>query len=165
MNKKLTTLLVIGAALSMSNTAMAVGSDSGTMTVSADVATGCTVSDATMDFGQINFLLGADIVASTAGSLKIACNGISPTIKTSSPRILKNLNGDEIPFKLGTSPTAALTDTLPKDPTAGVAIAPAVVPLDGVEHAFDLFGLIPAAAYAGKPAGIYKADITVVVGY
>jgi spore coat protein U-like protein len=165
MNKKRIILALTVMVLSMSNTAMAVGSDSATMTVSANIVTGCTVSDATMDFGDINFLLGEAIVASTAGSLKIACNGVSPTIKTSSPRVLRNTNNDEIPFKLGTSPTAALTDTLPADPTAGVAIAPAVLPLDGVAVAFDLFGLIPAAAYAGKPAGIYTASITVVVAY
>lgn len=165
MNKKLTILMLFGVALSTSNAAMA-DTASGTMTVSATVAEGCSVSAATMTFPPISHFSDADVVADTAGSLLIACTaGTTPLIWSDSTRTLSGPGAgvEIIPFSLGQTPAAALTDALPIISTGEAIAAPFVA--DGTEQAVPLHGLIKAADFAGKPPGVYTASITINVNY
>lgn len=165
MNKILTILAALGAALSMSNAAMA-GTASGTMTVSATVSEACSVSASTMVFPAISPFSETDVVADTAGSLLIACTALTtPLIWSDSPRVLTGPGAgvDEIPFSLGQTPATALTDALPIIATGEAIAAPFVA--DGTEQPVPLHGLIKAADYAGKVPGLYSAVITINVNY
>ena len=165
MNKKLTILAALGAALSMSNAAMA-ATASGTMTVSATVGEAYSVSASTMVFPAISPFADTDVVADTAGSLLIACTAsTTPLIWSDSPRVLIGPGAGvvEIPFSLGQTPATALTDALPVI-AAGEAIAAPFV-ADGTEQSVALHGLIRAADYAGKDPGVYTASITINVNY
>lgn len=165
MNKKLAILAVFGVAFGMSNTAMA-ATESGTMTVSATVSEACSVSAATMTFPPISTFAVTDVVADTSGSLLIACTAqTTPLIWSDSPRILTGPGAGTvtIPFRLGQTPAAALTDALPII-AAGEAIAAPFV-ADGTEQAVPLHGLIKAADYAGLAPGLYTASITINVSY
>lgn len=165
MNKKLTILALLAAALSMSNAAMAQTS-SGTMTVSATVDAGCSVSAATMVFPAISSFAVSDVVADTAGSLLIACTtGTTPLLWSDSPRVLTGPGAGvpEIPFSLGQTTATALTDALPIV-AAGEAIAAPFV-ADGTEQSVPLHGLIKAADYVGKDPGLYSTSITINVEY
>jgi hypothetical protein len=158
-------LAAIGVASSMSNAAMA-QSASGTMTVSATVSEGCSVSASTMTFPAISPFADTDVVADTAGSLLIACTALTtPLIWSDSLRILTGPGAGEveIPFSLGQTPATALTDALPII-VAGEAIAAPFV-ADGTEQAVPLHGLIKAADYAGMAPGLYTAIITINVNY
>jgi hypothetical protein len=165
MNNKLKILAVIAVAFSISHAAMA-ATVSGTMTVSATVGTGCTVSAATMTFPAISSFASTDIVADTAGSLLIACTaGTTPLIWSDSPR---NLTGPgagivEIPFSLGQTTATVATNALPII-AAGEAIAAPFV-ADGKEWEVPLHGLIKAADYLGKAPGVYTGSITINVSY
>jgi len=165
MNKKLTILALLGAALSMSNAAVA-QTASGTMTVSATVAEACSVSASTMTFPAISSFSDTDVVADTAGSLLIACNsGTTPLIWSDSTRVLSGPGAgvDTIPFSLGQTSATALTDALPIISTGEAIAAPFVA--DGTEQAVPLHGLIKAADYAGKAPGLYSTSITINVEY
>jgi hypothetical protein len=162
MNKKLTTLVVIGAALCMCNTAIA-ASDSDTMTVSATMAGGCTVSAASMIFPQMNPLMTGDLQTTTAGSLMIACTSdVTPLIWSDSARELVSA-ANTIPFSLGQTLESAKTNALPVI-SSGQAIAAPFVG-NGLEQAVPLHGLIKFADYSGKPAGTYTAFIMINVNY
>ena len=163
MNNKLKILAVIAVAFSISHAAMA-ATVSGTMTVSATVGTGCTVSAATMTFPAISSFASTDIVADTAGSLLIACTaGTTPLIWSDSPRILTGLGDAEIPFSLGQTTATVATNALPII-AAGEAIAAPFV-ADGKEWEVPLHGLIKAADYLGKAPGVYTGSITINVSY
>jgi spore coat protein U-like protein len=163
MSKKLTTLAVIGVALSMSNTTMAT-TGSGIMTVSVTLAEACSVSSATMTFPTISRFADTDIVADSAGTLLIKCTAsTTPKIWSDSTRVLTGPGADVIPFSLGQTTDEALTDTLPKI-AAGQAIA-APFTADGAKRSVALHGLIKAADYTGKAAGIYTASIKINVNY
>lgn len=165
MNKKLTTLAVLGYALSMSNAAMA-ATASGTMTVSASVSEACSVSAATMVFPAISPFANTDVIADTAGSLMIACTALTtPLIWSDSLRVLTGPGAGvvEISFSLGQTPATALTDSLPII-AAGEAIAAPFV-ADGLEQSVPLHGLIKAADVAGKAPGVYMGTITINVNY
>lgn len=165
MNKKLTTLAIIGVALSMSNAAMAAAA-SGTMTVSATVTGGCTVSAAAMTFPAISTYADTDVVADTAGSLLIACTALTtPLLWSDSPRVLKGPGAGvvEIPFSLGQTTATVATDALPTTATGEAIAAPFTA--DGTEQAVPLHGLIKAADYAEKDPGLYTASITINVNY
>lgn len=165
MNKKLTILAIIGVALSMSNAAMAAAA-SGTMTVSATVTGGCTVSAAAMTFPEISTFAVTDVNANTAGSLLIACSaGTTPLLWSDTSRILTGPGAGivEIPFSLGQTTATVLTNALPIT-AAGEAIA-APFAADGTEQAVPLHGLIKAADYLGKAPGVYTASILINVNY
>ena len=165
MKSNLFTLPACGVALSMANMAMAATS-SGTMTVTATVGQACSVSSATMVFPLFTPFSDQDIVADTAGSLKITCTaGTTPLIWSDSPRILKGPGAGtvEIPFSLGQTPATALTDTLPTALPGEAIAAPFVA--DGTERPVELNGLIKAADHAGKDPGTYSAVITINVDY
>lgn len=165
MNKKLTILVVLGCALSISNAAIA-ATASGTMTVSASVSEACSVSAATMVFPAISPFANTDVSADTAGSLLIACTALTtPLIWSDSLRVLKGPGAgvEEIPFSLGQTPATALTDALPIIATGEAIAAPFVA--NGTEQSVPLHGLIKAADYAGKPPGTYMATITINVNY
>jgi hypothetical protein len=163
MSKKLTTLAVIGVALSMSNTAMA-SNGSGTMIVSVTLTEACSVSSASMTFPTISRFADTDIVADSAGSLLIMCTAsTAPKIWSDSTRVLTGPGAAVIPFSLGQTTAAALNDTLPKI-AAGQAIA-APFTADGTRRSVALHGLIKAEDYTGKAAGLYTASIRINVNY
>ncbi|MFT5604927.1 MAG: hypothetical protein ACI9G5_001892 [Paracoccaceae bacterium] len=163
MNKKLTTLAVVGVALSMSSTAMA-ATGPGTMTISATLAEACSVSSARMTFPPISRFSDTDIVADLAGTLLIMCtSSTAPKIWSDSPRVLIGPGAAEIPFSLGQTTATVLTDALPKISTGQAIAAPFVA--NGTEQAVALHGLIKAADYTGKAGGLYTASITMNVNY
>ena len=165
MKSNLFTLAACGVALSMANMAMA-GTSSGTMTVSATINQACSVSSATMVFPLFTPFSDQDIVADTAGSLKITCStGTTPLIWSDSPRVLTGPGTGtvEIPFSLGQTSAAALTDALPKTGTGEAIAAPFVA--DGTEQSVELNGLIKATDHANKDPGTYSAVITINVDY
>ncbi|WP_171901027.1 spore coat protein U domain-containing protein [Glaciecola punicea] len=153
-----------GVALSMANMAMA-DTSPGTMTVTATIGQACSVSSATMVFPSFSPFSTQDLVADTAGSLKITCTaGTTPLIWSDSPRLLKGPGAGtvEIPFSLGQTPATALTNALPTA-LPGEAIASFVA--DGTERPVQLNGLIKAADHESKDPGIYKAVIIINVEY
>jgi spore coat protein U-like protein len=161
-SKKLATLVVIGVALSISNMAMA-SAGSGTMIVSATLTEACSVSSASMTFPTISRFADTDIVADSSGSLMIGCTaGTTPLIWSDANRVLTN-GASTIAFTLGQTPATALTDALPKI-VAGQAIAAPFV-ANGIAQSVPLHGLIKAADYTGKAAGLYTASITINVNY
>lgn len=168
MNKTLTILAALGVTLSMSNAAMATWKASGTMTVSATVGSGCTVSAAAMTFPAISAFADTDVIADTSESLLIKCTaGTSPRIWSDTTRVLMGpgIGGSEqIPFSLGQTPATASAAGLPLTAAAGEAIAAPFV-ADGTEQAVPLHGLIKAADYLGKAPGVYSASIAINVNY
>lgn len=165
MKSNLFTLAACGVALSMANMAIAATS-SGTMTVTATVSDACSVSSATMVFPSFTPFSTEDLVADTAGSLRITCTaGTTPLIWSDSPRVLTGPGAGtvEIPFSLGQTPATALTDALPIAVPGEAIAAPFVA--DGTEQPVPLNGLIKAADHAGKDPGIYNAMITINVDY
>jgi hypothetical protein len=163
MNKKLTTLAAIGVALSMSNTAIAT-TGPGSMTVSATLADACSVSSATMIFPTISRFANTDIVAESAGTLLIKCTAsTAPKIWSDSTRVLTGPGAAEIPFGLGQTTAAALTDALPKIAADKVIASPFVA--NGAEQSVALHGLIKAVDYTGKALGLYTTSIKMNVDY
>jgi hypothetical protein len=165
MNRKLTTLGIIAAALSMNNTAMATTAI-GTMTVSATMGEACSVSSATMTFPPISPFASGDIVADTAGSLLVACTALTtPLIWSDSPRVLTGPGAGiaEIPFSLGQTTATALTNALPIISTGQAIAAPFVA--NGTQQSVALHGLIKVADYTGKAPGLYTASIMMNINY
>lgn len=166
MKSNLFTLPACGVALSMANMAMAETS-SGTMTVSATINQACSVSSATMVFPLFTPFSDQDIVADTAGSLKITCTAgtTTPTIWSGSSRVLTGPGAGtvEIPFSLGQTSATALTNALPTTGPGEAIAAPFVA--DGTEQPVPLNGLIRAADHSDKDPGTYSAVITINVDY
>jgi len=159
-------LLVAGMVMGSTNVSAATAS--GDMTVSANLTSGCTVSNSSLDFGDIVALLvTGDDTADTGTTLKIACsNGTSPVIYTTTTRTLTGsgtASGGSIAFNLSQTAGAA-TDTL-ANTTTGEAIAAAGWDEDGAEHDVPIYGRIPAANFSTQPVGPYSATITMSVDY
>jgi spore coat protein U-like protein len=162
-NRKLTTMMVIGVALSISSTATAT-TGPGTMTVSATLAEACSVSSATMTFPPISRFAVTDIAADSAGTLLITCSAsTTPSIWSDSTRVLTGPDAAEIPFSLGQTTATALTDALPIISTGQAIAAPFVA--NGTEQSVALHGLIKAADYIGKAPGLYTTSIKMNVDY
>jgi spore coat protein U-like protein len=162
-NKKLTTLTVIGVALSISNVAMATTGPA-TMTVSATLAEACSVSSATMIFPPFSRFTGTDIAADSAGTLLITCSAsTTPLIWSDSTRVLSGPGAAEIPFSLSQRTATASTDALPTISTGQAIAAPFVA--NGTEQSVALHGLIKAADYMGKAPGLYTTSIKMNVDY
>ncbi|MFQ3200899.1 MAG: hypothetical protein ACI9SK_001629 [Zhongshania sp.] len=162
-NKKLTTLTIVGVALGISNVAMAT-TGPGTMTVSATLSEACSLSSATMIFPPISRFADTDIAADSAGTLLITCSAsITPLIWSDSTRVLNGPGAAEIPFSLGQTTATALTDALPTISTGQAIAAPFVA--NGTEQSVALHGLIKAADYIGKASGLYTTSIKMNVDY
>jgi spore coat protein U-like protein len=162
-SKKLATLAVSGVALSMSGAAMA-ATGPGTMTVSLTLTEACSVSSAAMTFPAISRFADTDIVADSAGTLRIACTAsTAPQIWSDSARVLTGPGAAEIPFSLGQTTAAALTNALPVISTGQAIAAPFLG--NGTEQSVALHGLIKAGEYTGKAPGLYTASITMNVNY
>jgi hypothetical protein len=162
MSKKLTTLGLIGVALSMSGAAMAVGQvASGMMTITATMTSGCSLTGATMTFAAISPFATADLLADTGQSLKVTCTGVAaPGIGSGSARVLTGPEGETIAFGLG---QVAGTYALPVIATGEAIVAPFAS--NGIAQVVTLHGKILAADYLGKPAGAYTASIKLDVNY
>jgi len=161
----LSVLAATGFVLGMSGMAMAAGTASGTMTVTATLSEACSVSNATMIFTPFSPFLGSDVVTDTAGTLMINCTAgtTAPLIWSDTPRSLVGPAAATIAFSLGQTEATALTNALPLISTGEAIAAPWVA--DGSAHAVPLHGLIKAADYVGKAPGVYSAAIIVNVSY
>lgn len=140
--------------------------ETGTMTVSATLVSGCTVGDSALDFGNITALSsGTDATADTAETLKIACTtGTTPVIYSTTERTLTGsgtAEGSSIAFYLSQTADAA-ADNLPNT-TTGEPITDFTA--DGSEKTVVIYGRVPVANYGNQPAGVYTATITMSVDY
>jgi hypothetical protein len=162
MKKTLSILAAVGLVLGMGRMAAIAGTATSAMTASATLEHSCTVSEAAMSFTNSAALLStADQTADTGTTLKVACTtGSSPTIWSSSPRILES-GTDSFAFNLSQESGAAVDD-LPND-SPGQAIAGYVA--DGTEKVVPLYGKILASNFGDKPGKVYSANITVSVNY
>ena len=165
MKKTLSVLAAFGFILIMSGMAMAAGTASGTMTVSATLGEACSVSNATMTFPAFSPFSGVDVVADTAGTLMINCTAgtTAPLIWSDTPRLLVGPGAATIAFTLGQTVATALTNALPLISTGEAIAAPFAA--TGLAQAVPLHGLIRAADYVGKAPGVYSAAIIVNVSY
>jgi spore coat protein U-like protein len=165
MKNKLMALTAIGVVLGISNVASA-DTAAGVMTVSATVGEACSVSASTMIFPTLTPFANIDVMTDTAGSLIIACTAATtPLIWSDTPRVLTGPGAGvvEIPFSLGQTNAAVLTNALPII-VAGEAIAAPFV-ADGTEQVVPMYGLIKAVDYTDKAPGLYSTVITINVNY
>jgi len=165
-NKKTRLVALVAALGTISSASVFAATESGTMTVSATLVGGCTVSDATLAFGDISALLtSADATGDTAGSLSIACSsGTTPVIYTTSPRTLTGSGtalGNSMAFNLSQTAGAA-TDNLPAIAT-GEAITGFTA--NGDAQVVPIYGRVLAANFGDKLVGPYSATITISVDY
>jgi hypothetical protein len=163
MKKTLSVLAALGLVLSMSGMAMAAGTASGEMTTRALLVNSCTVSAATMTFGDIAGLVSTgDQTTDTAGSLMVACTtGVVPYIWSNTGRVLTGPGGT-IAFKLSQTSGAA-DNQLPIKAVTRESIRGYTS--DGTMIAVPLYGSILATNFGGKPAGTYTANILVNIEY
>jgi hypothetical protein len=162
MKKTLSVLFAVGLVLSMGKMTAVAGTTASSITASATLEDSCTVSDAAMSFTNSAALLTTpDQTADTGTTLKVACTtGSSPTIWSSSPRILES-GTDSFAFNLSQESGAAFDD-LPND-SPGQAISGYIA--DGTEKVVLLYGKILTSNFGDKPGKMYSANITVSVNY
>jgi hypothetical protein len=162
MKKILLVLAVLGLILGMRGIAMAAGTATGNMDVSATLTDSCTVSASTMAFGSIEALASTAAVTATSANLQVACTaGTSPKIWSDSTRTLVN-GGNNFAFNLSQT-SGAVADDLPTTTVAAEAIIGYTA--TGSLITVPLYGKILPANFGSKPAGSYLRTITVSVDY
>lgn len=167
-NKKslLGALLAVGMA--MGSTSVYAATATGDSTVTATVTNTCSVSASTLSFGSIAALnTTADVIGDTAGSLTVACTTgtTTPKIYSATARTMSNGVGTTPPtlaFNLSQTAGAATND-LPINLTTAAAMTGYTA--NGSAIAVPIYGRIPSASFAGKPAGSYTATIVISVDY
>jgi hypothetical protein len=160
--KALLGAMVATGMLVASSSAFAVTA-TGTMTVNATLTSGCTVSNATIDFASATALTSSsDVTGDTGSTLKIACSsGTSPMIWSDTGRTLVN-GGNSFAFNLSQTSGAA-SDNLPA--VTGSAEAITGFTADGTEKTVTIYGKILASNFGSKPAGSYTKAVTLSVNY
>jgi spore coat protein U-like protein len=170
-NKKALFGALLAAGMVMGSASVSALKETGTMTVSANLTSSCSVSDSALDFGNILALAGTtDIQADTGTTLKIACstgttNPVIYSVPGISPRILNGSGtaaGDTIAFNLSQNPGAASDDLAPT--STGEAIGSGWT-ANGVAQTVMIYGRIPAANYGAKKGGFYSTTIDINVEY
>jgi spore coat protein U-like protein len=161
MNKKSVSLLALALAAVFAGSASA-GEVSSTMTVSANIQAGCTVSPtSSISFAPIAGLDSVgDMNANSGSSFRVACsNGATVGIYSSSTReMAKGL--DTIPFSLSLASDGTNSlSTSSESPTAFAGTQ------DGSAHDVVIYGHVANADFKGKPVGAYTTEITVAVVY
>jgi len=142
------------------------GTQTGNLTVSAVLASACSVSTApAISFASFSTLAGTDQTADTGTSLQVACSaGLTPVLFASGTRTMVDGGGlNPIAFNLSLTAGAIANDL-------AIAIGPAAsfgLTQDGAPHAVVLYARVPLANYAAKAAGIYStaAPLVVTVSY
>lgn len=166
-NKKSLLGALVAAGLTMASTGVYAATSSGNSTVTATVTNTCSVSASTLSFGSIAALnTTADVTGDTAGSLSVACTTGTTTPKIYSTTARTMSNGATTPSTLAfnLSQTAgAATNDLPA--TAIAAVAMTGYTANGAAIVVPIYGRIPSASFAGKPAGSYTATIVISVDY
>lgn len=164
-NKKSRLVALVAALGVMSSASAFAATESGAMTTSATLVSGCTVSAATLDFGAsiIALLSQGDVTADTGTTLQVACStGTSPKIYSTTARTLADASTNTIAFHLSQTAGAA-TDDLPNTAVGAEVISGYTA--NGAEQAVMIYGRIPVANYGAQPAGAYTATITMNVDY
>lgn len=142
------------------------GTQTGNLTVSAVLASACSVSTApAINFASFSSLAGTDQMADTGTSLQVACSaGLTPVLFASGTRTMVDSGGlNPIAFNLSLTAGAIANDL-------AIAIGPAAsfgLTQDGAPHAVVLYARVPLANFAAKAAGIYStaAPLVVTVSY
>ena len=142
------------------------GTQTGNLTVSAVLASACSVSTApAINFASFSTLAGTDQMADSGTSLQVACSaGLTPVLFASGTRTMVDSGGlNPIAFNLSLTAGAIANDL-------AIAIGPATsfgLTQDGALHAVVVYARVPLANYAAKAAGIYStaAPLVVTVSY
>jgi len=146
-SKSLVVALAASGLVSFGGVAVAAGSVSSTLTVSANLVSACEVSPtASISFGNINNL-------QTTCSSDVA----APMISSISTRTMGN-GVDTVPFNLSLT-AGAVADDFPLTATGLVIVQ------DGALKTVPLFAKVAAASYFGKSGGAYTVPLTIVIGY
>jgi spore coat protein U-like protein len=138
----------------------------GNLTVSAVLTSGCSVSPTpAISFGSFATLAGVDQIADSGTSLQIACSsGLTPVLYVTGARTMVDAGGlNPIAFNLSLTAGAVANDL-------AIAIGPATsfgLTQDGAPHAVLLYARAPLANFASKTAGTYAtaAPLVVTVSY
>ncbi|WP_095012318.1 spore coat U domain-containing protein [Tsuneonella mangrovi] len=152
--------ILVAAAAAVTATPSFAGTATGTVQVSLNVTTACSVTAQPLDFGSTT-------------SLAVAIDSTSPTTVNCTPgaaysvfvdyganagattqRELKSVAGDLISYDIY-SDSARTTAWTPSAGTTGVG--------DGTNQAITLYGRVPAQA--AVPAGTYSDSVVVSVNY
>jgi len=160
-SKSLVVALAASGLVSFGGVAVAAGSVSSTLTVSANLVSACEVSPtASISFGNINNLQTTGPVTADSGTtFKIACSSdvAAPMISSISTRTMGN-GVDTVPFNLSLT-AGAVADDFPLTATGLVIVQ------DGALKTVPLFAKVAAASYFGKSGGAYTVPLTIVIGY
>jgi spore coat protein U-like protein len=156
---------LLAGAIGLSSVAAA-ATQTGNLTVSAVLTSGCSVSPSpAISFASFTTLAGVDQTADTGTSLQIACSiGLTPVMFVTGARTMVDAGGlYPIAFNLSLTAGAAANDL-------AIAIGPATsfgLTQDGAPHAVVLYARAPLANYASKAAGTYAtaAPLVVTVSY
>jgi len=166
-NKKALLGALVAAGLALGSTGVFAATGTGNSTVTATVTNTCSVSDSTLSFGSIAALnTTADVTGDTAGSLTVACTTgtTAPIIYSTTARTMSDGATAPSTLAFNLSQTAgASTNDLPL--TAATAVAMTGYTADGSAIVVPIYGRIPSASFAGKPAGSYTATIVISVDY
>jgi spore coat protein U-like protein len=161
---------VIGLAALMSTAALATGSSSGTLAVTASITSSCDVTSSTLPFGVYDPLAGA--VMKITGSMQVAC---TTDITSASVEL------DHGTYGTGTTaPTRKMSDgTSSPGPhyltyniytdgeygtVWGSANGPTITPASGVATNVSVYGQIDGSQQAA-PAGSYTDTVQVTVTF
>jgi spore coat protein U-like protein len=155
-------LLAAAVAAIAVNGIAAAGTQTGNLTVSATLASGCSVSAApAINFASFATLAGVDQTADSGSSLQVACSaGLTPVMFVSGTRNM--VDGgliNPIPFNLSLTAGAVANDL-------AIAIGPATsfgLTQDGAAHAVVLYARVLLANFASKAAGAYTTVTPLVV--
>jgi spore coat protein U-like protein len=160
--------MLVAAMGAFGSSSVFAATETGSMGVSGTLVSACTVSAATLDFGDniIALLSQGDVAADTGDTLQIACTtGTSPKIYSTTTRTLAgsgSAEGSSIAFNLSQTAGAA-ADNLPTTALGAEAIADYTA--NGAEQTVVIYGRVPVANYGNQPAGPYAATITMSVDY
>ncbi|WP_430229970.1 spore coat protein U domain-containing protein [Nitrosomonas communis] len=167
-NQKSLLGMLVAAMGAFGGSSVFAATETGSMGVSGTLVSACTVSAATLDFGDniIALLSEADVTADTGNTLQIACTtGTNPKIYSATARTLAGSGtaaGSSIAFNLSQTAGAA-ADNLPVDAIGAEAITGYTA--NGAEQAVVIYGRVPVANYGNQPAGPYSATIVMSVDY
>ncbi len=145
--KKVVAISVAAAIVAMGGTAMAVTAD---LSVSATVASACSVTGGTLSFGALD-TLNAPAVPATSSGVTVTCT-------KSDPYTVQVNNGLNAVSNQAYLKNATNTDTIPYSLTV-----PALSAGTGNAQTIDIAGNIAAGSYKTASAGTYNDTVVITV--
>lgn len=137
---------------------------SNNLTVGATLTAGCAVEAGSIAFGNIVALITTGNVTANSGtSFKVACtSGVTPTIATTTSRVMSDGATGNLPFKLSLTAGAA-TDDFPSTTPGALSITQ-----NGAMQAVTIYAKVLASDFTGAnvlPVGAYAKTVVVDVAY